>query len=115
MIADHLRSSCFLIADGVLPSNEGRGYVLRRIMRRAMRHAHQMGCRDPLMHKLVPSLVEVMGGHYTELGRAEALMTEILKLEETRFKETLDRGLKILMDEVDKNPTASTLDGQGGV
>ena len=112
VIADHLRSSCFLIADGVLPSNEGRGYVLRRIMRRAMRHAHQMGCRDPLMHKLVPSLVEVMGGHYTELGRAEALMTEILKLEETRFKETLDRGLKILMDEVDKNPTASTLDGQ---
>lgn len=111
VIADHLRSSCFLIADGVLPSNEGRGYVLRRIMRRAMRHAHQMGCREPLMHKLVPSLVSQMGGHYKELERAEALMTEILKLEETRFKDTLDRGLKILMDEVNKNPTANTLDG----
>ncbi|MBT6256321.1 MAG: alanine--tRNA ligase, partial [Alphaproteobacteria bacterium] len=112
VIADHLRSSCFLIADGVLPSNEGRGYVLRRIMRRAMRHAHQMGCREPLMHKLVPSLVGQMGGHYKELERAEALMTEILKLEETRFKDTLDRGLKILMDEVNKNPSANTLDGQ---
>ncbi|MBL6783302.1 MAG: alanine--tRNA ligase [Alphaproteobacteria bacterium] len=112
VIADHLRSSCFLIADGVLPSNEGRGYVLRRIMRRAMRHAHQMGCREPLMHKLVPALIETMGGHYTELGRAEALMTEILKLEESRFKETLDRGLKILMEEVDKNPGSQTLDGQ---
>jgi alanyl-tRNA synthetase len=112
VIADHLRSSCFLISDGVLPSNEGRGYVLRRIMRRAMRHAHQMGCRDPLMYKLVPALVEVMGGHYTELKRAESLMTEILKLEETRFKETLDRGLRILMDEVEKNPGAGRLDGQ---
>ncbi|MDA1320616.1 MAG: alanine--tRNA ligase, partial [Proteobacteria bacterium] len=109
VIADHLRSSCFLISDGVLPSNEGRGYVLRRIMRRAMRHAHQMGCRDPLMYKLVPALVEVMGGHYTELKRAESLMTEILKLEETRFKETLDRGLRILMDEVKQNPGAGSL------
>ena len=112
VIADHLRSSCFLISDGVLPSNEGRGYVLRRIMRRAMRHAHQMGCRDPLMYKLVPALVEVMGGHYTELKRAESLMTEILKLEETRFKETLDRGLRILMDEVKQNPGAGSLDGK---
>ena len=112
VIADHLRSSCFLISDGVLPSNEGRGYVLRRIMRRAMRHAHQMGCRDPLMYKLVPALVEVMGGHYTELKRAESLITEILKLEETRFKETLDRGLRILMDEVEQNPGAGRLDGQ---
>ena len=112
VIADHLRSSCFLISDGVLPSNEGRGYVLRRIMRRAMRHAHQMGCRDPLMYKLVPALVEVMGGHYTELKRAESLMTEILKLEETRFKETLDRGLSILMDEVKQNPGAGSLDGK---
>jgi len=111
VIADHLRSSCFLISDGVLPSNEGRGYVLRRIMRRAMRHAHQMGCRDPLMYKLVPALVEVMGGHYTELKRAESLMTEILKLEETRFKETLDRGLRILMDEVKQNTGAGSLDG----
>jgi len=85
---------------------------LRRIMRRAMRHAHQMGCRDPLMYKLVPALVEVMGGHYTELKRAESLMTEILKLEETRFKETLDRGLRILMDEVKQNPGAGSLDGK---
>ena len=106
VIADHLRSSCFLIADGVLPSNEGRGYVLRRIMRRAMRHAHQMGCTDPLMYKLVPTLVTEMGDHYTELRQAQELMTEVLKGEEERFKETLARGLKILTDEVKK--------GEGG-
>ncbi|WP_374633355.1 alanine--tRNA ligase [Ferrovibrio sp.] len=96
VIADHLRSSCFLIADGVLPSNEGRGYVLRRIMRRAMRHAQLMGCKEPLMHRLVPSLVSAMGRAYPELGRAEALIAETLKLEETRFKQTLERGLKLL-------------------
>ncbi|MFC3673926.1 alanine--tRNA ligase [Ferrovibrio xuzhouensis] len=96
VIADHLRSSCFLIADGVLPSNEGRGYVLRRIMRRAMRHAQLMGCKEPLMHRLVPSLVSVMGRAFPELGRGESLIAETLKLEETRFKQTLDRGLKLL-------------------
>ena len=89
MIADHLRSTSFLIADGVLPSNEGRGYVLRRIMRRAMRHAHLIGSKDPLMHRLVPTLVAEMGGAYPELKRAEALVTETLKLEEMRFRETL--------------------------
>jgi len=102
VVADHLRSSCFLIADGVLPSNEGRGYVLRRIMRRAMRHAQLMGCKDPLMHRLVPTLVSEMGRAYPELGRAEALIAETLKLEETRFKQTLDRGLKLL-DEATAN------------
>jgi alanyl-tRNA synthetase len=96
VIADHLRSSSFLIADGVMPSNEGRGYVLRRIMRRAMRHAHLLGCKDPLMWKLVPSLVAEMGLAYPELGRAEAAITETLKLEETRFKQTLETGLKEL-------------------
>ncbi len=96
VIADHLRSSSFLIADGVLPSNEGRGYVLRRIMRRAMRHAHLIGSKEPLMHRLVPTLVAEMGAAYPELRRAEALVTETLKLEETRFRETLARGLKLL-------------------
>ncbi len=96
VIADHLRSACFLIADGVLPSNEGRGYVLRRIMRRAMRHAHIIGCKDPLMFRLVPTLADLMGQAYPELLRAQALITETLKLEETRFKATLDRGLKLL-------------------
>ena len=96
VIADHLRSSSFLIADGVTPSNEGRGYVLRRIMRRAMRHAQLMGCKEPLMHRLVPALVSAMGRAYPELGRAEALIAETLKLEETRFKQTLERGLKLL-------------------
>ena len=110
-VADHLRSSSFLIADGVLPSNEGRGYVLRRIMRRAMRHIHQLGCVDPTMHKLVPSLVSEMGGQYHEIGRAQSLITETLKLEETRFKETLDRGLKILQDEVSGNASSGILDG----
>ena len=111
VIADHLRASSFLIADGVLPSNEGRGYVLRRIMRRAMRHAHQMGCIEPMMHHLVPALVREMGGHFTELQRAETLITETLKMEETRFKETLGRGLKILVDQVDNMPKGGTLDG----
>lgn len=99
IIADHLRSSAFLMADGVMPSNEGRGYVLRRIMRRAMRHAHQLGCVDPLMYKLVPALIAQMGEAYPELVRAQALITENLKSEEERFKQTLERGLKLLEDE----------------
>jgi alanyl-tRNA synthetase len=96
VIADHLRSTSFLIADGVLPSNEGRGYVLRRIMRRAMRHAHLIGSKDPLMHRLVPSLVAEMGTAYPELKRAEDLIKETLRLEEIRFRETLARGIKLL-------------------
>jgi alanyl-tRNA synthetase len=96
VIADHLRSSAFLIADGVLPSNEGRGYVLRRIMRRAMRHAQLLGARDPLMYRLVWALVREMGQAYPELVRAEGLIEETLRLEETRFRKTLERGLSIL-------------------
>ncbi|WP_262296694.1 alanine--tRNA ligase [Microvirga sesbaniae] len=99
VIADHLRASSFLVADGVLPSNEGRGYVLRRIMRRAMRHAQLLGAKDPLMYRLVPALVREMGQAYPELVRAEALITETLKLEETRFRKTLERGLSILDEE----------------
>jgi alanyl-tRNA synthetase len=99
VIADHLRASSFLVADGVLPSNEGRGYVLRRIMRRAMRHAQLLGAKDPLMYRLVPALVREMGQAYPELIRAEALITETLKLEETRFRKTLERGLSILDEE----------------
>jgi len=102
VIADHLRATTFLIADGVLPSNEGRGYVLRRIMRRGMRHAHLLGAKDPLIYRLVPELVKQMGVAYPEIVRAEPLITETLKLEETRFKKTLDRGLKLL-DEESKN------------
>jgi alanyl-tRNA synthetase len=98
VIADHLRASSFLIADGVLPSNEGRGYVLRRIMRRAMRHAELLGAKEPLMWKLVPSLTREMGQAYPELIRAEALITETLKLEESKFRNTLERGLAILDD-----------------
>ncbi len=100
VIADHLRSTSFLIADGVMPSNDGRGYVLRRIMRRAMRHAHLLGAKDPVMHRLVPTLIQLMGAQYTELGQAQPLIEETLLLEETRFKQTLDRGLKLLDDEV---------------
>jgi alanyl-tRNA synthetase len=100
VIADHLRSSAFLIADGVLPSNEGRGYVLRRIMRRAMRHATMMGAREPVMFRLVPALVRQMGAAYPELVRAEALIVETLILEETRFKQMLERGLHLLSDAV---------------
>ena len=111
IIADHLRSSCFLIADGVLPSNEGRGYVLRRIMRRAMRHAHMMGCQEPLMWRLVPALVRLMGDVFPELTRAQALITETLRLEETRFKETLGRGLKLLDMESAKLADGGVLSG----
>jgi alanyl-tRNA synthetase len=99
VIADHLRASAFLIADGVLPSNEGRGYVLRRIMRRAMRHAELLGVTEPLMWKLVPALTREMGAAYPELIRAEALISETLSLEETRFRKTLERGLKLLDEE----------------
>jgi alanyl-tRNA synthetase len=107
VIADHMRSSSFLIADGVLPSNEGRGYVLRRIMRRAMRHAAMMGAKDPVMYRLVPTLLRQMGAAYPELGRAEALIAETLMLEETRFKSLLERGLHLLGEE-----TARLGDGQ---
>ncbi|WP_375610420.1 MULTISPECIES: alanine--tRNA ligase [unclassified Bartonella] len=96
VIADHLRSCAFLIADGVLPSNEGRGYVLRRIMRRAMRHAHLLGAKEPLMWRLLPALIREMGQAYPELVRAESLISEILKLEEIRFRKTLERGLGLL-------------------
>lgn len=99
VIADHLRASSFLIADGVLPSNEGRGYVLRRIMRRAMRHAELLGVKDPLMWRLVPALVREMGAAYPELGRAQELITETLRLEEKRFRKTLERGIRILDEE----------------
>jgi alanyl-tRNA synthetase len=111
VVADHLRSSCFLIADGVLPSNEGRGYVLRRIMRRAMRHAYQMGAAEPLMPRLVPALIRQMGQAYPELGRAQALMTETLGLEETRFRSLLERGLHLLADETEKLAENETLSG----
>ena len=96
VIADHLRSTSFLLADGVLPSNEGRGYVLRRIMRRAMRHAHLLGAKDPLMHRLVPALVQEMGAAYPELGRAQPLIEETLQREEIQFRRTLANGLKLL-------------------
>ncbi len=112
VIADHLRSSSFLIADGVLPGNEGRGYVLRRIMRRAMRHAHMMGAREPVMWRLVPALVRQMGTAYPELVRAEALIAETLRLEETRFRVLLDRGLHLLAEELARLPERGTLPGE---
>ncbi|MCY1125479.1 alanine--tRNA ligase [Frigidibacter sp. RF13] len=111
VIADHLRSTSFLIADGVMPSNEGRGYVLRRIMRRAMRHAHMLGAKDPVMHRLVPALVRQMGGAYPELVQAQALIEETQRLEETRFRQTLDRGLGLLEDEVAKLGEGQPLPG----
>ena len=111
VIADHLRSTSFLIADGVLPSNEGRGYVLRRIMRRAMRHAHLLGATDPVMHQLVPALVKQMGQAYPELTTGQSLIQETLLLEETRFKTTLDRGLKLLDGEVASMSKGQSLDG----
>jgi alanyl-tRNA synthetase len=112
VIADHIRSSAFLIADGVLPSNEGRGYVLRRIMRRAMRHAHILGCKEPLLHRIVPALVQEMGQAYPELVRAQPLIAETLKLEETRFKQMLDRGLKLLDEATGKLGKGAALDGE---
>ena len=117
VIADHLRAVSFLMADGVMPSNEGRGYVLRRIMRRAMRHVHLIGAAqqvvaEPMMWRLVPALITEMGAAYPELGRAQALITETLKLEEGRFKQTLDRGLRMLDDEVGKLGPGALLPGE---
>jgi alanyl-tRNA synthetase len=112
VIADHLRSSCFLIADGVSPSNEGRGYVLRRIMRRAMRHAHLLGAADPLMHKLAPTLISEMGGAYPELHRASALITETLRQEEIRFRTTLGRGMTLLDEATSSLKTGDVLSGE---
>nr|WP_250813456.1 alanine--tRNA ligase [Neorhizobium tomejilense] len=112
VIADHLRSSAFLIADGVLPSNEGRGYVLRRIMRRAMRHAQLLGARDPLLWKLLPALIQQMGRAYPELVRAESLISETLKLEENRFRKTLERGLSLLSDATNTLHKGDMLDGE---
>ena len=112
VIADHLRASAFLIADGVLPSNEGRGYVLRRIMRRAMRHTQLLGAEEPLMWRLVPTLTREMGQAYPELTRAEALIAETLKLEETRFRRTLERGLSILEEERKRLRPGDEMDGR---
>ena len=112
VVADHLRAGTFLIADGVLPSNEGRGYVLRRILRRAMRHAHMMGAKDPLLHRLVPALIRQMGAAYPEIQRAEALVTETLRLEETRFRSLLDRGLHLLSEETAKLGSGQPLPGE---
>src|SRR5690349_16697112 len=112
VIADHLRASAFLIADGVLPSKEGRGYVLRRIMRRAMRHAHLLGCKDPLVWRLVPALVQQMGSAYPELLRAQPLISETLRFEETNFKQMLDRGLRLLDDETARLAPGEALPGE---
>src|SRR5262245_1785401 len=112
VIADHLRASAFLISDGVLPSKEGRGYVLRRIMRRAMRHAHILGCREPLVWRLVPSLVQQMGAAYPELLRAQALISETLRFEETNFKLMLERGLRLLEDETARLGPGVALPGE---
>lgn len=111
VVADHLRACSFLLADGVTPSNEGRGYVLRRIMRRAMRHAHQLGATDPVMHRLVRTLVGQMGQAFPELVRAQPMIEETLRLEETRFRTTLDRGLSLLADELDRLPDGAPLPG----
>ncbi|GAA4643513.1 alanine--tRNA ligase [Pontixanthobacter gangjinensis] len=112
VIADHLRSTSFLLADGVLPSNEGRGYVLRRIMRRAMRHAHLLGANDPLMHRLVPELVAEMGQAYPELQRGQALIEEVLEREESQFRRTLDKGLRLLDDATGTMAAGDELDGE---
>jgi len=111
VIADHLRSTSFLMADGVMPGNDGRGYVLRRIMRRAMRHAHLLGAKDPLMHRLVPALVAQMGQAYPELGQAQSMIQQTLLQEETRFRQTLERGLKLLDDELVALPEGANLSG----
>jgi alanyl-tRNA synthetase len=112
VIADHLRSTAFLIADGVMPGTDGRGYVLRRIMRRAMRHAHLLGTHDPVMHRLVPALVTQMGQAFPELGRAQAMIEETLRLEEARFKQTLERGLRLLDDELARLGEGQPLPGE---
>ena len=112
VIADHLRASSFLVADGVLPSNEGRGYVLRRIMRRAMRHAHLLGAKDPLMYRLLPSLTAEMGAAYPELIRAQPLIAETLEREETKFRQTLDKGLRLLDEATVGMSAGATLPGE---
>jgi len=112
IIADHLRATSFLIADGVLPANEGRGYVLRRIMRRAMRHAHLLGVQEPLLYRLLPVLVREMGQAYPELHRAEALISETLKLEESRFQKTLERGLQLLEEATEPMAPGDVLEGE---
>ncbi len=112
VIADHMRAVSFLMADGVMPSNEGRGYVLRRIMRRAMRHAHLLGACDPLMHKLFPTLLSSMGEAYPELGRAQSLIVQTLESEENRFKAMLDRGIKMLDDETSKMEEGAKFSGE---
>ena len=112
VVADHLRSTSFLIADGVLPANDGRGYVLRRIMRRAMRHVHLLGSKKPIMHNLVGSLIQQMGSAYPELGQAHSLIEETLFQEETRFRQTLERGLKLLDDELDRVPEGVDFSGE---
>ena len=112
VIADHLRSTSFLMADGVLPSNEGRGYVLRRIMRRAMRHAHLLGANEPLMHRLVPALVAEMGQAYPELVRGQALIEEVLEREETQFRRTLEKGLRLLDEATAEMAEGGELDGE---
>ena len=112
IIADHLRTSGFLVADGVLPANEGRGYVLRRIMRRAMRHAHLLGASEPLMYRLVPSLVAEMGAAYPELVRAQSLIEQVLEQEETRFRQTLANGLKLLDEATADLGEGETLAGE---
>jgi alanyl-tRNA synthetase len=112
VIADHLRATSFLIADGVMPSNEGRGYVLRRIMRRAMRHGHMLGAREPTMHKLVPALVQEMGEAYPELGRAQASIESLLSQEEASFQRTLGRGLALLEEATEGLGAGGTLAGE---
>src|SRR6478736_969956 len=112
VIADHLRASGFLVSDGVLPANEGRGYVLRRIMRRAMRHAHLLGAKEPLMHRLVPALVAEMGAAYPELVRAQPLIEATLQQEEARFRQTLANGLKLLDEATADLPAGGTLPGE---
>ena len=112
VIADHLRASSFLIADGVGPSNEGRGYVLRRIMRRAMRHAHLLGANEPLMHRLAPTLVSEMGGAYPELRRAEPVIVETLRQEEERFRRTLGRGMALLEEATANLDAGGVLSGE---
>ncbi len=112
VIADHLRATAFLIADGILPANEGRGYVLRRIMRRSMRHAHQLGAKEPIMHALINPLIHLMGDTYPELQRASSLIVEILKQEELKFKETLSKGLRVLEDDIKDLPAGGVLAGE---
>ena len=111
IIADHLRSSCFLVADGILPSNEGRGYVLRRIMRRAMRQAHKLGAKEPIMYKLVDALIKEMGAAYPELRRAKDTIIDVLKNEEEKFRETLEKGLKILNEEISQTQNKQKFSG----